>query len=84
MNRQARLHAPPDDERRWTDHGNVSLLEAARQQAIVVSRRVRSTGIFHIEVRCEDSPEIPTSIFRVQVSPTATVLNPRLDTDTDS
>ena len=81
MNRQARLHAPPDDERRWVDHGDVSLLEAARQQAIDVSRRVRSTGIFNIEVRCENSPEIPVRIFRVKVEPMATVLNPRLDTD---
>jgi hypothetical protein len=37
-----------------------------------------------IEVRCENSPEIPPRVFQVRVDLVATVLNPRLDTDANT
>jgi hypothetical protein len=81
MNRQARVVT--DDPKCWRDHGNVSLLEAARREARSHCRihQKDTPCIIPVEVRCADTSTIPPAVFQVQVDSVARVLNPRLDTD---
>lgn len=83
MNRQARLHCISPYQ--WEDYGDVTLLEAARLHAAkLCTRGWHAPIMLPIEVRCQTSPEIRPAVFEVQVDLVATVLNPRLDTDTAS
>jgi hypothetical protein len=82
MNRQARIHTT-QTHARWHDIGDVSLLEAARRHAADLCSFFGPRTL-PIEVRCENSPEIPPRVFQVRVDLVATVLNPRLDTDANT
>lgn len=81
MNRQARLHNP-NEPHIWKGYGDISILEAARRRAVEIAVDQGGAPIdLNIEARCETSPEIPAAVFNVRVDLVATVLNPRLDTD---
>lgn len=75
MNRQSRLVGVDS----WVDRGNVSLYEAARMQAVDEAefQDQATTKIWEIEVRCQDSADIPVSLVRVKTSIVAEVLDPR-------
>ena len=79
-NRQARIHNTETPHADWRNMGNVSLLEAARVYAADVCSFLGARTL-PIEVRCENSPEIPPRVFQVRVDLVATVLDPRGDTD---
>lgn len=83
MNRQCRTVAIGDDdvEECWTSYGNIGFLDAVRRHAVALGASCSYTGIVKIQTRDECSPNDGAPVFTVDVSLTATVLNPRLDTD---
>lgn len=83
MNRQARLDTigDLDQPNEWVNFGDISLLEAARRMAILAAKEANYPCYeWHIEVRCESYPEIPSDIYTVRTSIMAEVIDPRKGT----
>lgn len=74
-NTQARL----EGSEKWNDYGNVSMYNAAKQEAIKASLNTFGLPLFEwlIEVRRENDDEIPASTVWVKTTVVAEVLNPR-------
>lgn len=78
LNRQAML----DGDLRWNDYGNVSLYEAARQEAIKASIDASRGGgmpnyTWFVLVRCEGDSRVPVSRVEVRTELVAEIVNPR-------
>lgn len=78
LNRQARLDGYDD----WNSYGNVSMYEAARQEALVHSMRAAMrygspNYTWFVQVRCEGDPRMPVARVEVKTTLVAEVVNPR-------
>ena len=80
MNMQARLDTigDLDEPNEWVNFGDIPLLEAARRMAILAAKEANYPCYeWHVEVRCESSPEIPPEIYTVRTFIVAEVVDPR-------